>query len=81
VLAVLAVLGTAATAAWATAPGKNGKIAFRRYLNKKHSRGALFTVNPDGSATRQITHTAKVCSTSSRTGRRTADRSRFSAST
>jgi TolB protein len=38
----------------ATTPGKNGRIAFRRYLNDEHTRGAIFTVNPDGSGERQI---------------------------
>ena len=33
VLALVAVLGTAATASWATPPEKNGQIAFRRYLD------------------------------------------------
>ncbi len=56
VLALLAVLGTAATAAWATAPGKNGQIVFRRYLDAARTTGPLFTANPDGSKVRQLTH-------------------------
>jgi TolB protein len=59
VLAALAVLGTAVHAAWATAPGKNGKIVFRGYFNKSHNRGALFTANPDRAGLRQITHPPK----------------------
>lgn len=55
-VAVLALLGSAAAAAWATAPGKNGKLAFRRYLSADHTWSVLFTANPDGTATRQITH-------------------------
>lgn len=40
----------------ATTPGKNGRIAFRRYLNDEHTRAAIFTVNPDGSGERQLQH-------------------------
>jgi TolB protein len=50
-----AVVGTAS----ATAPGTNGKIAFRRYLDPEHTISALFTANSDGSAVRQITHPGK----------------------
>jgi hypothetical protein len=42
--------GTAAT---------NGQIAFRRYFNPDQTKGALFTMNPDGSHVRQITHPPK----------------------
>ena len=42
-----------AVPARATFPGKNGRIAFRRYLNDAHTRAAIFTINPDG--TRQAT--------------------------
>ena len=55
VLALVAVLGAAATAAWATPPGKNGQIVFRRYLDAARTTGPLFTANPDGSKVRQIT--------------------------
>jgi Tol biopolymer transport system component len=58
-LVVLAVLGTAASSAWATAPGKNGQLVFRRYLDTDRTTGALFTSNPDGSKVRQITHPAQ----------------------
>ena len=34
----------------------NGQIAFRRYFNADQTKGALFTMNPDGSHIRQITH-------------------------
>lgn len=40
----------------ATTSGKNGRIAFRRYLNDDHTRGAIFTVNPDGSGEHRLTH-------------------------
>jgi TolB protein len=45
-----------ASVAEATYAGKNGRIAFRRYLNDAHTRGALFTVRRDGSGIRQLTH-------------------------
>ncbi len=44
----------------ATAPGSDGRIAFRRYFNAAHTRGAIFTINPDGSGERQITHPRKT---------------------
>src|SRR5215212_10689791 len=37
----------------------NGQIAFRRYFDPDHTRGALFTMNPDGSHVSQITHPPK----------------------
>jgi TolB protein len=55
VLVVAASLFVAA-GAFATPPGKNGKLAFRRWLNEQHTWGAIFTANPDGSNVRQITH-------------------------
>ena len=55
VLALFAVLGTAATTSWATPPGKNGPILFRRYLDAGRTTGAVFAVNPDGTGSRQIT--------------------------
>ena len=62
-LAATAVLGTlavAAGAAWATAPGQNGKLVFRRYLDPQRTTGALFTSNPDGTGVRQLTHPGKT---------------------
>jgi TolB protein len=54
-LGVFAVLGTAATAGWATPPGKNGDIVFRRYLDAERTTGAIFTIRPDGTQLRQVT--------------------------
>ena len=34
----------------------NGQIAFRRWFDPDQTKGALFTMNPDGSHIRQITH-------------------------
>jgi hypothetical protein len=47
----------------ATTPGKNGKIAFRRYLNDDHSMGVVFVAKADGTGAREATI---------RTARRTA---------
>jgi Tol biopolymer transport system component len=38
---------------------RNGQIVFRRYLDPDQTKGALFTMNPDGSHIRQITHPPK----------------------
>jgi TolB protein len=59
VLVLLTVLGTAASAALATPPGKNGQVVFRRYLDEARTTGSLFISNPDGSKVRQVTHPAK----------------------
>ncbi len=40
----------------ATVHGKNGRIAFRRYLNQSQTRGAIFTIRRNGTGLRQITH-------------------------
>lgn len=52
----LAVTALATTAAYATAPGKSGRIAFRRFFDQGHHWGAVFTMNADGTSQRQITH-------------------------
>jgi len=39
----------------ATVPGKNGRIAFRRYFNDDHSWGAIFTIDANGKGERQVT--------------------------
>ena len=54
-LAIFAVLGTAATTVWATPPGKNGQIMFRRYLDPAKTTGALFSMNADGTGVKQVT--------------------------
>src|SRR5215207_1070860 len=40
-------------------PTRNGQIVFRRYFNAEQTKGAIFTMNPDGSHIRQITHPPK----------------------
>jgi TolB protein len=59
VLMVAALWLLAAAGALATPPGRNGKLAFRRWFNPQHTWGALFTANPDGSDARQITRPRK----------------------
>jgi TolB protein len=56
VVGAISVVLFATQPAYATYPGKNGRISFRRYLNARHSWGAIFTINPDGSGERQVTH-------------------------
>jgi Tol biopolymer transport system component len=60
----LALLGAAIAAeaagvtqeAHATSPGKNGRIAFRRYFDDAQTWGAVFVANADGTGVRQVTH-------------------------
>ena len=44
----------------ATAPGENGRIAFRVYFNEAHTHGAIFTVRRDGTGLVQVTHRGKT---------------------
>ena len=48
------VLLIAATGATATPPGRNGLIVYAQELRPEHYQ--LFTIRPDGSGTKQITH-------------------------
>jgi TolB protein len=43
----------------ATARGKNGRIAFRRWFNKDQTWGAIFAINANGTGERQVTHPSK----------------------
>ena len=54
--AILMLLMGVLGQAQATVRGENGRIAFRRYLNKAQTRGAIFTIKPHGTGVRQITH-------------------------
>jgi TolB protein len=45
-----------AAPAEATFHAKNGRIAFRRFLNEERTWGAVFTIRPGGSGERQITN-------------------------
>src|SRR5213592_3026994 len=74
-IAVLAVVSTLTAAALAAPSASaaarsskrtavsNGKIVFRQWLNGKHTRGEIFTINPDGTGLFQVTHTPKGAST------------------
>jgi hypothetical protein len=55
----VAALVLASSPANATVEGKNGRIAFRQYLNGAQTRGAIFTVKPGGTGLRQVTHPAR----------------------
>lgn len=59
IIVLFAVLGTAASAAWARPEGDTGQIAFRRYLDVRRTTGAIFTANPDGSGVKQVTRPAR----------------------
>jgi Tol biopolymer transport system component len=54
--ALIAILVGYTAQAHATAPGKNGRLVFRRYLNADRTHGAIFTVNPSGTSVTQVTH-------------------------
>jgi hypothetical protein len=41
--------------AHATVRGKNGRVAYRRYLNQAQTRGAIFTITRKGTGLRQLT--------------------------
>jgi Tol biopolymer transport system component len=45
-----------ASPAYATYPGENGRIAFRRYFNSAHTWGTIFTIKPNGTGLLQLTH-------------------------
>jgi TolB protein len=52
-----ALLGCIAQAHATVQPtSSNGRIVFRRYLDVGRTIGAIFTVNPDGSRVRRVTH-------------------------
>ncbi len=59
VAAVAATLAVAVEPSQATYKAKNGRIAFRRYFDDAHHRSAIFTINPDGTGERQVTHPPK----------------------
>jgi Tol biopolymer transport system component len=53
-LVVATLVAVPAVPAHASFPGKNGRIAFRRVLSS--GSAAIFTVEPDGTGERQLTH-------------------------
>jgi TolB protein len=50
-----AVSSPSAPARPVTEPGKNGRIAFKRFLDSARSTGAIFTIDASGKAERQVT--------------------------
>ena len=54
--AIMMLLAGTLGQAHATVRGKNGRIAYRRYLNQAQTRGAIFTIRRDGTGVRQLTH-------------------------
>lgn len=55
-LLLTGVVVVPAAPAAATFHAKNGRIAFRRFLNEERTWGAVFTIRSDGSGERQITN-------------------------
>ena len=54
--AATGVRATASGGAELTTPGTNGNIAFRRYFDANQTKSAVFTMSPDGTNVRQLTH-------------------------
>src|SRR5580765_7265964 len=64
IFVALAVVGLACAMAYAvqahaTAPGRDGRVAFRRYLDVERTTSAIFSVNPDGTKAIQLTHPSR----------------------
>ena len=55
-LLLMGVVVLPASPAQATFHAKNGRIAFRRFLNEERTWGAVFTIRPDGTREHQITN-------------------------
>jgi TolB protein len=55
VVAVSSALAGRSALSASAVPAKNGRIAFKRYLDSAHSTGALFTVDASGKGVRQVT--------------------------
>ena len=56
VLVLAGVVVGSVAAEVVTAPGQNGKIAFRRYFDEGRTWGAVFVSSADGTQARQVTH-------------------------
>ena len=57
---IVGMLGVGTVPAYATTPGENGLIAFRRYFDDAQTLGAIFTIRPNGTGLIQVTHRGKV---------------------
>jgi Tol biopolymer transport system component len=55
-LLLIGLVAVPAAPVQATFHAKNGRIAFRRFLNEERTWGAVFTIQPDGTGERQITN-------------------------
>ena len=55
-LLLIGIVAVPTAPASATFHAKNGRIAFRRFLNEERTWGAVFTIRPDGTGERQITN-------------------------
>jgi TolB protein len=53
--AILMLIAGTLGQAHATVRGKNGRVAYRRYLNQAQTRGAIFTITRKGTGLRQLT--------------------------
>jgi TolB protein len=56
---IAASLLIASSPASATAPGENGRIAYRLYLNDAQTHAAILTMRPNGTEKRWVTHPAR----------------------
>jgi TolB protein len=56
IAAVCAVAAIVPASAGATFPAKNGRIAFKRFLDPALSTSAIFTIDANGKRERQLTH-------------------------
>jgi TolB protein len=54
-LAVCGAMGLLTADAAGTPPGRNGDIAFARYVDESRTAGAIFAITGDGRATRRLT--------------------------
>lgn len=57
--AMLLVAAVATVVADATAPGANGRVAFRRYFNGAHTSSGIFTIGADGKNEYDVTRSPK----------------------
>jgi Tol biopolymer transport system component len=57
-VACVVALLTVSEKAEASFPGKNGRIAFDAYTPERGLRNQIFTINPDGTGEKQLTHSS-----------------------
>jgi TolB protein len=59
IVTIVSTMPLTASPAGATFPGKNGRIAYRLFFNQHQRWAAIFTMRPDGTGVRQLTHPAR----------------------